>query len=421
MKKKEASKKSVLRRLGKALEGGSASLKRRRFSADVLAHELGHAKAFGKSGPTARLARKTLYGFGPGLAMAALTRKAAPAGKFSKKRALIQAVGEAPRLAEEAAASIYALKALKGLKYISPTQYKKARNNLLRAYGSYSAVAAGRTIGAGAGPMVSGDRLGQVGTITIGGHVGSTLGSNLVQGLTKKQSILYGGRGGVATKRQARALAKMMGVDPVIVSNRKTRVKNNAFYLGGPDVASLSGLLTLNRKKIGRRGMRKALADGLVTAPTLKRSEYTGGTKGGLEKALDTLEGFGKRLQKHGAVYTAAGSFGGALAGRALAKRKIKKMSKSRLNRLIFRLDKRAKERLLNTYQGRGGALGLLLGNIADNKKSLKHHLKAIAGGRRHKKLHREMREKPRRANNSSNDRLDKLRERGIRVHVVGS
>ena len=297
-------------RIGSFLEDFAKSRNDRMMATDVLAHELGHAKAFGKSGPLGKNIRSMLYGGGSTLATALNTTSlgAAKAGKFSGKRALIQAAGEAPKLLEEAAATYYGLKAMRGLKYISPKQYKKARNNLFRAYGSYGLASAGKVIGAGAGPKLRGlknlnSSTGahvDFGTTAIGGMIGGFLGGKLVTGFRPSQSILAGARGGASTERQARALAKKMGVSPLIVSSKKTRATNNAFSMNPEDVSGLGGLLMLNRKKIGKKGMSKAIRDGIVSAPTMRLSEVAGqgGKKGLREKALSGLESLAKSMQK---------------------------------------------------------------------------------------------------------------------------
>ena len=294
--------------LGSFLEDFAKSRNDSRMATDVLAHELGHAKAFGKSGTFGRSVRKGLYGAGSniGLALNSTALGSAKGGKFSGKRALIQAAGEAPKLIEEAAATYYGLQAMRGLKRISPKQYKKAKNNLFRAYGSYGLTSAGKITGAGVGPMT------RAGTTNLptsvhdaliiyaGGSLGGHLGSKLVTGFGKNQSILAGARSGASTKRQAKALAKKMGVSPLIISSKKTNVGNNAFSLNAEDVAGLGGLLTLKRKALGKRSMRKAVRDGVVSAPTMRLSEIAGqaGKRGLKERALSGLEGIAKNMQK---------------------------------------------------------------------------------------------------------------------------
>ena len=304
LKRRQPTKKQ---RVGKFLEDFAKSRSQSRMSTDVLAHELGHAKAFGKSGPLGKSVRSGLYAKGSDISMAlnATALGSAKAGKFSGKRALIQAAGEAPKLLEEAAATYYGLKAMKGLKYISPKQYKKAKSNLFRAYGSYGLNSAGKVIGAGAGPMTraggsAAPKMHDAGALYLGGLIGGTLGQKLLVGFKPSHNIFAGAKGGASTKRQAKALAKKMGVNPLIVSSKKTRIGNNAFSMNAQDVNGMSGLLMLKRKAIGKRGMRKALRDGVVSAPTMRLSEVAaqGGKKGLKEKALSRLEDIAKNMQK---------------------------------------------------------------------------------------------------------------------------
>jgi hypothetical protein len=359
-------KKTRKERLGALIQSTAANKSQNRYATDILAHELGHAKAFSKSGPKVRAVRKGLYSHAGDIAQGINTLKAAPFGKASAKKALIQAAGEAPKLAEEAAASLYALKYMKKLKYISPTHYKKARNNLARAFGSYALVAGGRVAGAGLGPTRFSGKFGQGAAIEAGGKAGGAIAGALISGFKSGQSVLAGGRGGVSTMRQAKALSKKMGVNPLIIPSSKTRMSENAFQMAGKDVGALGGLLALKKKEIGKRGMRKALRDGVVSTPRMRLSEAVGQKKGLREALLGKVEQLGRNLQGMKKQSSAAlASFGGLLAGEAigtaLGKRKVKQlMAKSLKNRIRLTLDKGLQREIINTYAGRSSVVGSL-------------------------------------------------------------
>jgi len=81
-------KTAIKKRLGRLLEKAVKKSRRHYTPTDILAHELGHLKAFSK-GPSGLVKpRLFLYGTGPAIGTAASF--AVPAtGKFSGKRALI--------------------------------------------------------------------------------------------------------------------------------------------------------------------------------------------------------------------------------------------------------------------------------------------------------------------------------------------
>jgi len=280
-------KTAIKKRLGRLLEKAVKKSRRHYTPTDILAHELGHLKAFSK-GPSGLVKpRLFLYGTGPAIGTAASF--AVPAtGKFSGKRALIQGAGYAPRLAEEAAATYYGLKAMKKLKYISPSMYRKARSNLFKAYGTYATDAAAKSLAVGAtGTLKSMDAQ------LIGYGLAGVAGPIAVQSSGLLGSLAKGvGKGGISSRKQRNALAKAMGMEknPVYI--------NTPRGLGGaaaPKEIISEGLL----KALGsKKSLRSRAKDGgLIVSMKRTKSHYTG-KRTITDKALDSLESFAKKLQK---------------------------------------------------------------------------------------------------------------------------
>lgn len=285
---KEASleKTALKKRLGKALEQAVRSSRRNYTPTDILAHELGHLKAFSK-GPKA-LVKPRLFAYGMGPTLSRLGSMFVPAtGKFSGKRTMIAAAGYAPRLAEEAAATYYGLKALKKLKYISPSMYRKGRSNLLKAYGTYAIDAAGGSLSAGAAGLTK--DVGKQALINLGG---SFAGPLVIQGSGLLGSLMRGvGKGGLSTRRQRKALAKSMGLPnaPFVKETKDFSGSALPKEMVDKDIMKLFGATNPIARKRAKKG-------GIVVLQGTNKSAYTG-KKDVADRILDSLENFGRKLQ----------------------------------------------------------------------------------------------------------------------------
>lgn len=110
---------------------------------EFVAHELGHAANVKKNKVLSALSHRALYR--PGLSavvgglMAVLPEDADSA--VVKAAPLVPLVAQAPTLADEALASLRGFKGIKQLGQYSPQVLKKAKGNLMKAFGTYLAIA----------------------------------------------------------------------------------------------------------------------------------------------------------------------------------------------------------------------------------------------------------------------------------------
>ena len=253
---------------------------------DILAHELGHLKAFSKGPQILVKPRMLAYGRGPGIAQIAALAARPAKGKFMADRAAIQAAGYLPRLVEEAAATYYGLKAMKKLNYISPTLYRKARSNLLKAYGTYATDAAVGTLMTGASGLAPSNAL--VSQFLIANTAHKLVRPRLIRPISK--SLHRGlGKGGVSSRKEREELAKLMGLKnaPVFAEMRG---------FGGSarpgKLVSKKYVSQLRRAGVKPSAIRKARQGGLVTITSAPKSKLTGKKTFG-DKFLDTLEAIG--------------------------------------------------------------------------------------------------------------------------------
>ena len=245
--------------LGKSLADALDALRPRYSPTSVLAHELGHSKAFGKSGPKVQKVRQFLYRRGPMIGDIAASLVKADPGKFSKKRALVALAGNAPRLAEEFAASYYALKAMRGMSFISPSQYKQGRKNLVNAFGTYASMAGAKTLGAGASSIPAGlienkagDALAQYAVASLVGKSGKYPARHLARKLYRDM-----GKEHLSNAGRRRQIAKAMGRGDIPIVNARTFGSGPA-HLGSRRLARGTFRRALGRKlddKIHDKGM----------------------------------------------------------------------------------------------------------------------------------------------------------------------
>lgn len=288
----------------------------------LVAHELGHMKAFLKSGPKVRRLRQLMYQHGQTaadvLVGADVGLRPAASPHFSKRRALISLLAQAPKLAEEAAATHYGLKAMKKLKYISPAQYRKARAGLLKAFGTYGTDAAVHALSVGAPSLLTGRISGRISKpidkAVRGGperpglspKMSKGLGSlteravniaafsaaqSAIQGL-RKRPIRSLGRGAwkdfyaghMSGPKARRLLAREMGLDsPVQLDVKRIGMKDNAAYVHGRNLSP-----EVWKKYFGERLGGKISREGLIAVPKHYRHELTG-KKSTYDKLIDLL------------------------------------------------------------------------------------------------------------------------------------
>lgn len=110
---------------------------------EFMAHELGHLVNLKnktlRRGIVAGRALGPLAGIGTGIAMLG----AGDRGDWKTRLApAVAGLGFVPLLADEAAASVHGYKALQGLGTVSKPALRKARNNMIKAFGTYGVTAA---------------------------------------------------------------------------------------------------------------------------------------------------------------------------------------------------------------------------------------------------------------------------------------
>jgi hypothetical protein len=127
------------------LGGGVARAPRR--GGEFMAHELGHAASDkSKIWHTLNVTGRSLgpiVGMAGGGAMALAGDRGSTATRVAP---LVTAAGWAPTLIDEGVASVRAYRGLKKMKKVNPQALKKARNNLIKAFGTYGSVAAATTL-----------------------------------------------------------------------------------------------------------------------------------------------------------------------------------------------------------------------------------------------------------------------------------
>lgn len=248
--------------------------------AAVYAHELGHAKTLLNSSPRVRNLRMAGYSYGP---MAGAVASTVPVAMRKPGAAMLtRAAFEAPRLVEEILATKHGLKGLKALKFISPKAYKRARSDLIKAFGTY-----------GLGALGGIARAGIVGHAAKHGlknyHVEAYLAGHSLPVAGQAQLILSMKKGlkdaAFLSPRQRRALRKVMDMGPA----KKT--KNLVFKGQEADDAFFSlPIPPENRREVerqlrpylesGSKSLREALEKGFISVPKKGRVEDFFGLRG---------------------------------------------------------------------------------------------------------------------------------------------
>jgi hypothetical protein len=197
--------------------------------------------------------------------------------------AVTRAAFEAPRLIEEMLATKHGLKALKGLKFISPKAYKRARRDLVAAFLTYGANAAGGT--ARAAIIASAvKRAGGLGNLMGSGKGLTSLKARYAIGQVAPMGVQLAARGvlvggakktPVLSRAQRIAVRKAMGIGKDL--------KNLQLKGQGPlDSFFLSPVSKENQKKYyealsgkakDRRILKKVLAEGGISVPKKSRGE----------------------------------------------------------------------------------------------------------------------------------------------------
>lgn len=115
--------------------------------AEMMAHELGHANIHRRKGLSRALLAGRVGGPLAGmLAGGAMLYGGDEGSTMTRAAPLAPVVGWAPTLADEGLSSIRGYKALKRVSGASPEALKRARRNLMKAFGTYGGAALGTTL-----------------------------------------------------------------------------------------------------------------------------------------------------------------------------------------------------------------------------------------------------------------------------------
>lgn len=308
---KHAAKSKLIKALGRGLESTVRTVAPHQTPLSILAHEYGHAKTLMGAGKLQRGIRMKLYRSGGsygGLGADARALKAridydklplssrlsrgklTPEVKSNMRKAgldaaMIRAAGEAPKLVEEFLATYHGLKALKKFKKITPAGYKKARRDLIYAFGTYFSGAAGGVTGsalAARNAAKGGNIITYKGTKALGKMGVSLPGQmftfgKLEKGMKDTPTI---GRWG------ERMLRKQMGQDKIrnLQPKRGKRDPLGGFFLPPTKIPKE------HKKEVDQyfgRGAWEAFKDGVISVPRGTKHEIRGGKKGLSDKLLD--------------------------------------------------------------------------------------------------------------------------------------